>query len=209
MIRRPPRSTQSRSSAASDVYKRQRLYRVNGALEMYRFRIKTSEMFQVEDMVLFSHLVVTTVRLMRGSDTESRSLPVTVASVPPLLTNVQTRVTYSQGLFEVVFTARSELREVLFLTPSVCGIWATVCKTVCPMLSDRCPVLPVTFVYCGQTVGRNKMKLGKQVGLGRGHIVLDADPAPLPKGAHPQSNFRPISVAAKWLHGSRCHLVWR
>src|SRR5450756_2001264 len=26
MIRRPPRSTQSRSSAASDVYKRQRLY---------------------------------------------------------------------------------------------------------------------------------------------------------------------------------------
>jgi len=22
-------------------------------------------------------------------------------------------------------------------------------------------------------------------------------------------NFRPISVAAKWLHGSRCHLVWR
>src|SRR5450756_3169657 len=28
MIRRPPRSTQSRSSAASDVYKRQRLLRV-------------------------------------------------------------------------------------------------------------------------------------------------------------------------------------
>ena len=27
MIRRPPRSTQSRSSAASDVYKRQRLHR--------------------------------------------------------------------------------------------------------------------------------------------------------------------------------------
>jgi len=22
-------------------------------------------------------------------------------------------------------------------------------------------------------------------------------------------NFWPISVAAKWLHGSRCHLVWR
>src|SRR5450756_3236943 len=29
MIRRPPRSTQSRSSAASDVYKRQPLYRVS------------------------------------------------------------------------------------------------------------------------------------------------------------------------------------
>ena len=65
------------------------------AVQVLRFRIKTSEMFQVEDMVLFSHLVVTTVRLMRGSDTESRSVPVTVASVPPLFTNVQTRVTYS------------------------------------------------------------------------------------------------------------------
>jgi len=30
------------------------------------------------------------------------------------------------------------------------------------------------------------MKLGMQVGLGPGHIVLDGDPAPLPKGAHPQ-----------------------
>ena len=29
-----------------------------------------------------------------------------------------------------------------------------------------------------------------------------------PKGAQ-TPNFRPISVAAKWLHGSRCHLVWR
>ena len=32
--------------------------------------------------------------------------------------------------------------------------------------------------------------------------------SPSPKGAQPP-NFRPISVAAKWLHGSRCHLVWR
>jgi len=42
--------------------------------------------------------------------------------------------------------------------------WATVCKTVRPMLSDRClsvlSVLYVTLVYCGQTVGRIKMKLG-------------------------------------------------
>ena len=33
MIRRPPRSTQSRSSAASDVYKRQRLYSVLKVLQ--------------------------------------------------------------------------------------------------------------------------------------------------------------------------------
>jgi len=59
--------------------------------------------------------------------------------------------------------------------------WAIVCKTVRPMLSDRClSCLFVTFVHCGQTVGRNKMKLGTQVRLGPGHIVLDGDPAPLP-----------------------------
>jgi len=29
------------------------------------------------------------------------------------------------------------------------------------------------------------MKIGVQVGLGPGHIVLDGDPAPLPKGAQP------------------------
>ena len=79
------------------------------------------------------------------------------------------------------------------------------------MLSVRClSVLSVLscLVHCGQTVGRIKTKLGMQVGLGPDHIVLDADPAPpQPKGAQPP-NFRPISVAAKWLHGSRCHLVW-
>ena len=65
--------------------------------------------------------------------------------------------------------------------------WATVCKTVRPMLSVRClPCLSVTFVHCGQTVGRIKMKLGMQVGLGPSHIALDGDPAPPPpKGAEP------------------------
>jgi len=71
-----------------------------------------------------------------------------------------------------------------------CGFWATVCKTVRPMLSVRCPVclvLSVTLVYCGQTVGWIKMKLGKQVGLSLGHTVLDWDPPPpLPKGHGPQ-----------------------
>jgi len=80
------------------------------------------------------------------------------------------------------------------------------------MLSDHClsvcPVCDVRALWCGQTVGRIKMKLGTQVGLGPGHIVLDGDPAPPPKGAQPP-NFRPISVAAKWLHRSRCHLIRR
>ena len=38
---------------------------------------------------------------------------------------------------------------------------------------DRYPVLSVTLVYCSQTVGRIKMKLGMEVGLGPGDIVLD------------------------------------
>ena len=41
------------------------------------------------------------------------------------------------------------------------------------------------MVYCGQTIGRIKMKLGARVGLNPGHIVLDGDPPPLPKGAQP------------------------
>jgi len=45
--------------------------------------------------------------------------------------------------------------------------------------------LSVTLVYCGQTVGRIKMKLGMQ--LGPGDFVLDGDPA-LP----PPLNFRPM-----------------
>ena len=45
--------------------------------------------------------------------------------------------------------------------------WATVCKTVRPVLSVCClsVCLSVTFVHCGQTVGWIKMKLGMQVGL--------------------------------------------
>ena len=43
-----------------------------------------------------------------------------------------------------------------------------------------CPVLSVTLVYCGQTVGWIKMKLGMQVGLSPGHTVLDGDPGPPP-----------------------------
>jgi len=42
-----------------------------------------------------------------------------------------------------------------------------------------CPVLSITLVYCGQTVGWIKMKLGMHVGLGPGHLELGGDPAPL------------------------------
>jgi len=44
------------------------------------------------------------------------------------------------------------------------------------------------------------------VGLEPGHIVLDDYSAPLPQ-RDTAPNFRPISVLAKWLDGSRCYLV--
>jgi len=56
-------------------------------------------------------------------------------------------------------------------------------------LCYRTVVLSVTLVHCGQTVGRIKMKLGVQVGLGPGHIVLDGNPAPPPPKGHSPTQF--------------------
>ena len=55
--------------------------------------------------------------------------------------------------------------------------------------SYRTVVLSVTLVYCGQTVRQIKMKLGMQIGLGPGHIVLDGDSGPRRKGAQPPPIF--------------------
>jgi len=73
-----------------------------------------------------------------------------------------------------------------------CGFWATVCKTVRPMLSDRslscpvCPILSVTLVYCDYTIAWIKMKLGVEVGFGPGHTVLNGEPAPPKRGHSPK-----------------------
>jgi len=72
--------------------------------------------------------------------------------------------------------------------------WATFVKRFALCYQTVvCPVcLSVTFVHCGQTVGRIKMKLSTQVGLGPGHIVLDRDPAPpSPNGHIPHPIFGP------------------
>ena len=55
-------------------------------------------------------------------------------------------------------------------------------------------------LYCGQTAGCIKMPLGMEVGLSPVDCVRWV-PAPK-KGVEP-SNFRPMSIAAKWLHGGR------
>jgi len=64
-------------------------------------------------------------------------------------------------------------------------------------------------VCCGQTAGWIKMALVMEVGIGPGHIVLDADPAlPSQKGCI-APNFQPMSIVAKRLNGSRYHFVER
>ena len=55
-----------------------------------------------------------------------------------------------------------------------------------------------THVYCGQTAGWIKVKLGKQVGLDPGHIVLDRDPAHLPQSGTALPKF---SAHMLWPNG--------
>ena len=128
------------------------------------------------------------------------------------------------------------------------------CLSVCPVCLSCPACLSLTLVYCGQTVGWIKMKLGTEAGLRPSHIVLDgdsassspkghslqfsahvccgqaaswikmplgtevglgpgnivhvdADPARPTRGTVPK--FRPMSVVAKRLDESRCHLVGR
>ena len=64
-------------------------------------------------------------------------------------------------------------------------------------------------VYCGQTAGWMKLVLGMEVGLNPGDFVLDGTQSPSRKGDRaPLPNFRPISIVAKRLDASKCHLVW-
>jgi len=55
------------------------------------------------------------------------------------------------------------------------------------------------------------MPLGMEEGLGLGDFVLDGDPAATSRkgGGVPFSNFRPMSIVAKRLDGSRWHLAQR
>ena len=77
-----------------------------------------------------------------------------------------------------------------------------------PQNGGRAPQFSAN-VCCGQMAGWIKMALGTDVGLSPGHIVLDGDPAPLPKNGAEVPIFPPISTVAKLLAASRCHLIWR
>ena len=60
----------------------------------------------------------------------------------------------------------TEVLSVFLAT--VCGCYLTVVY----------PILSVTLLYCGQTVGWINIPLDMEAGLGPGHIVLYGDPAP-------------------------------
>ena len=73
---------------------------------------------------------------------------------------------------------------------SFLSVYLSICLSVCLYVC-----LSVTLVYCGQTVGRIKMKVSMQVGLGPGHTVLDGNPAPPRKGAK-QPHIRNLRAQA-------------
>jgi len=69
------------------------------------------------------------------------------------------------------------------------------------LLSVCLSVLSVTLVHCGQTAGWIKMKLGMQVSIGPGRIVLDGTQLPRKMGiAAPQfSSHVYCSLTAAWI----------
>ena len=68
-------------------------------------------------------------------------------------------------------------------------------------LPQRGTALPQFSVHvcCGQTAGRIKMPLGREVGLGPGDIVIDGDPAPHPEKGHSTPPF--FSPCLLWPNG--------
>ena len=108
-------------------------------------------------------------------------------------------------------------RSVKFLNAIYTGssFWATVCKTVCPMLSDRClsclSVCPVCDV--GVLWPNGWMDQDETWHAGRPrpwpHCVRWGSSSPPPKGGRAAPNFRPMSIMAKRLDGSKWHSARR
>jgi len=78
-----------------------------------------------------------------------------------------------------------------------------------PAMEAEPPTQFLAHICPGQMAGWIKMPLGMEVGLSPTEFVLDGDPA-LPsakRGQSPLPNFRPMSVVAKRLDGSKWHLA--
>ena len=89
------------------------------------------------------------------------------------------------------------------------SFWATVCKTVHPVLSDYClsvcPVCDVGVMWPNSWI--DKDETWRQA-LAAATLCQMGTELPLPKrGTAP--SFRRMSVVAKWLDVLRCYLMWR
>jgi len=71
-----------------------------------------------------------------------------------------------------------------------------------PQKGGGAPPQFLAHVHCGQTAGWIMTALGTEVRLGSDHIVLDGDPAPLPKRAEsPSPIFDPFLLWPNgWMH---------
>jgi len=114
-------------------------------------------------------------------------------------------------LDKIKYAFKSYIKEVIVL---LVGFWATVCKTVCCMLSVHClsfvlSVCDIGVLWPNRWMNQNQTwHGGRPPPVHHGLIVLDGDPPPLAqKGHSPQ--FWPMSVVAKRLDGSSCHLIGR
>jgi len=74
-----------------------------------------------------------------------------------------------------------------------------------PQKKGAQPPVFSAHVRCGQMAGQTKVPLGMEVGISSGDFVLDGDPAPPTKNGGTTPNYRPMSIVAKRLDGSRCH----
>ena len=76
--------------------------------------------------------------------------------------------------------------------------WATVCKTVRPICYQTVVCLSCSVCNVGVLWLNGSNKLGMEVGLGPGHIVLDGDPAPPHQKGKQPPIFGPWLL---WLYG--------
>jgi len=93
--------------------------------------------------------------------------------------------------------------------------WATVCKTVRPMLSDRClsvlfvlsvcPICDVGVLWPNGWIDPDETWCAGRPQPRR--LCVRWGPSLPTKRRHP--NFRSMSIVAKRLDGSKCHLVRR
>jgi len=93
--------------------------------------------------------------------------------------------------------------------------WATVCKTVRNMLSDRyqpvrlsCAVCDVRALWPNGWMDQDETRHAGRPRPWPHCVRCTGTQLHLPEGAQP-NNFLPICIVVKWLDASRCHLVGR